>query len=434
MIRSHTVLLTAVAVYLISVVQCDQSGSIAQYAIGRSEAVSDKGLIDVPDDESSYDSTDIWKRKVEDESDEVGKDEFSLDDELYDPEESPEGEAESPEPSPESIEDSYEVNEKDIDDVLKAMPESKVRTASDDEDVDVDGHKDNVDESEMQTSVAKSNPLRIVRVIVASKTFAKVYRNFQLIGRVRKWRGAQEFVCAARKGDSITILSKGLTTKKGKYFGIAAMVRPGGKRWFMTGGRGRRAFKAISLRTVIRLKKADLRKPRQKMCYLRFPYTITHQRRGRYATNKVAKRLFKAGGKYVWARKARVTDVIGVRFMVGGDGCNKPKPSKKPSASPSPKNVVGGARCACRVVRSRTKGECFEFRNAKFSGIPYKVGACRRRVCGLKYECVAPGRRSRILCLRRVARYEVRSVGPVFKGKCKNVPLKPVQPYYAPYS
>lgn len=289
------------------------------------------------------------------------------------------------------------------------------------------------DRTELRTAL-RAPGLRIIKVVVASKTTAQVFRNFQSIGTLRTWTGAQEFVCSAKKGDSIIILAKGTLTRKAKYFGVAAMVQQGGKRWYMTGGPGRRAFKAISIQAMVSLNRPDLRIPRRKMCYLPNTRIIRNQEENRYASNEMAKTLFEYGAKYVWAKGAKVNDVIGIRLVVGGDECNKPKPSRRPKPTPSPNNTEGGKRCPCIVLKTGKDGECFQFRRKVFSKIPYKVGACRRRACGLKYKCVASGSFSRIMCLRRIGRYEVRSIGPVFKGKCKNVPLRPVQPYYAPYS
>lgn len=273
---------------------------------------------------------------------------------------------------------------------------------------------------------------RKVKVVVAAKTTVEVWKNFKLVGSVKSWRRAVKFLFKARIGDSITLVSKGFK----KHFGIAAIIYTGGKRCYVTGGHGRHFFKAIGLKTLKRLKKPDLRTSRRGMCYLRHPYTVKHQRgrRTRFATKGMALYLLRHKAKYVWARGARSNDPVCLRFVVGGDRCNKPKPSKKPSPSPIPKAGGGGARCPCRVVPGATRSECFEFRNKQFSEVPNKVGSCYRRQCGLKYECVEPGRSSRIVCVRQFARYEVRSVGPMFKGKCKNVRLRTAQPFYAPYS
>lgn len=325
--------------------------------------------------------------------------------------------------------DENETTEFNVDDVMSGLPTVQ---DTDREDIEVDDGEDSDDGSEDEaasglTTTMHKQPakkpvgkLRTVKVIVASKTIAQVWRNFKLVGRARSWKAADEVTFKARVGDSITILSKGWKN----FFGVAAMIKPGGKRWYMTAGPGGRAFKAIGLKALKQMKKADLRSPRRKMCFLRYPYAVKPQRGPRYANNTKATLLFKRRAKYVWARGAKANEVIGVRFLVGGDRC------KKPSATPKP----GAARCACRVVRSGSKSDCLEFRNKRFSGIANKVGACRRRKCGLKYECVQPGRRSKVLCVRRFARFEVRSAGPAPNGKCRNVPLRPAQPYYAPYS
>lgn len=318
-----------------------------------------------------------------------------------------------------------------------------VEDGTDDEDVGVDEvedsveGEDNVDASKMPNVIHKKTMIlgkneRKVKLVVASKTTVEVWRNFNLVGSVKSWKRAVKFLFKARIGDSITLNSKGF----GKHFGIAAIIYTGGKRCYVTGGHGRHVFKAIGLKRLKRMNKPDLRTPRRGMCYLRHPYTVKHQRgrRTRFATKGKALYLLRHKAKYVWARWAMQNDVVGLRFVVGGDRCNKPKPSNKPSPTPSPKAGGGGTRCACRVVPGVARSECLEFRNKRFSEMANKVGSCYRRECRLKYECVEPGRKSRIVCVRRFARYEVRSVGPMFKGKCKNVQLRPAQPYYAPYS
>lgn len=368
--------------------------------------------------------------------------------EIY-PQATPEGEDESFPESPEPISNgensSADVADEDDDesddDAVEFNPDdfsvSQVDEVYENEDM-LDEEGDGAsssggdeDGSQLSTTMHKKGGLRQVKVVVASKTRAQVWRNYQKIGTVRTWTNVQQFSCVARGGDSITIISKGRRTKNGPAFGIAAMVNVGGKKWYVTGGRGKRLFKAFSLRSMKRMKRPDLRSPRRKMCFLPHPYAVMPQP-GRWAAKRgMVTFLFKKNkAKYVWARKSSRTDVIGVRFVVGGDKCG----TQKPTPSPSPKNKVGGARCACRVVRSPTKGNCFEFRNKRFSAIPNKKAACRQRVCGLKYECVQPGRRSKILCMRQFARFEVRSIGPSFKGQCKNVPLRPSQAYYAPYA
>lgn len=328
--------------------------------------------------------------------------------------------------------DAFDEKEKTDFDVDTLLSGSEGVGELDREDIEVDEGEDSSEseeveaESDMQTVTHKKKgpkhvgKVRKVTLVVASKTSVQVWRNFKLVGRAKSWRTAEEMVFKARVGDSITILSSGWKS----FYGVAAMVRPGGKRWYVTGGRGRRAFKAIGLKALRRMKKADLRSPRRKMCFLRYPYAVKEQRGKRFAKGGKASLLFKKRAKYVWARGSTADQVIGVRFVVGGDRCGKPTPRPTP----------GGARCACRVVRTGSKGDCLEFHNRRFSGIPNKVGACRPRKCGLKYECMQPGRRSKILCVRRFARFEVRPVGPLSKGRCKNVPLRPAQPYYAPYS
>ena len=282
---------------------------------------------------------------------------------------------------------------------------------------------------------AKLGKLRKITLIVSSKTTAQVWRNFRIVGRCNAWRRAERMVFKARVGDSITIFSKGWTSGGKRIFGVAAIIKPGGKRWFVTGGRGGGAFRAISVRRLKAMgkkRKLDLRRPKAKMCFLRRPVVVTQKTKSRMAKGPSADLLYSKKARYVWARGAKATEPIGLRFVVGPRRCKKPKPTKKPT--PTEKPTPGGARCACRVVRSASKGECFEFRNKRFSEIANKVGGCRRRTCGLKYECMQPGRRSRLLCVRRFARFEVRPVGPAFRGKCKNVRLRPAQPYYAPYA
>lgn len=307
--------------------------------------------------------------------------------------------------------------------------EYKKENGDADDDIDIGDKEEEKDELKMLTSDhKKSKPLsniRKVRMFVASRTTAHVWRNFKHAGKTGSWRNGVELQFKARVGDAITIKTQGW---KGHY-GVIAMIHDGRKRWFMTGGRGRKAFKAISMSALKRIWKPDLRRPGRPMCYLRHPYIVQRQRgRGvRYAKNSEAKMLYRYGAKYVWARGASWRMEIGMRFVVGGVHCKKQTPA------PSPK-AVGGARCACRLVHTNMKGDCFEFRNKRFTELPNKVELCRRRVCGLKYECVQPGRSSSIVCVRRLAQYEVRSIGPVYNGKCRNVPLRPAQAYYAPYS
>lgn len=304
-------------------------------------------------------------------------------------------------------------------------------------DEDSEEDEDSVDGVDMPNAMHKKTMIlgkneRKVKVVVASKTTVEVWKNFTLVGSVKDWRRAVKFLFKAHIGDSITLVSKGF----GKHFGIAAIIYTGGKRCYVTGGHGRHVFKAIGMNTLKRLNKPNLRTPRRGMCYLRHPYTVKHQRgrQTRFATQGKALYMLRHKAKYVWARGASHKDVVTLRFVVGGDRCNKPKPSKKPSPTPRQKPIRGGARCPCRVVPARTRSECFEFRNKRFSGMANKVGTCYRRVCERKYECIEPRRSSRIMCVRRFARYEVRSVGPMFKGKCKNVVLRPARPFYAPYS
>lgn len=353
---------------------------------------------------------------------------------------------ETPDPTPDFDDDSiradglrteeaYEEKEETNFDVDALLSGSQIVGYSEREDIELDNGEDDDGGSEDETGTelfttmhkkagkGTLGKVRTITVIVASKTTVQVCRNFKLVGRTKAWTNAKQIVFKARVGDSITILSKGLK----RFYGVAAMIKQGGKRWYTTAGPGGRAFKAIGLKALQKMKKGDLRSPRRKMCFLRYPYAVKDQRT-RKARSKTAAVLFKKRARYVWARGAKSTDVIGVRFVVGGDRCKKPKPK------PTPKPTAGAARCACRVVRSESKGDCLGFRNKRFTEIANKVGPCRKRKCGLKYECVQPGRRSKIVCVRRFARFEVRPVGPQSKGRCKNVPVRPAQPYYAPYS
>lgn len=361
---------------------------------------------------------------------------YDIPDAVRPPVESPEEEAEkSPKQALESEKDEDSIAERMEDWVVD---DAEGRFGTDnvevEEGVGWEDESDDMDGSGLLTSTHKKSNERLrnvrkVRVFVASKTTVGVWRNFKAVGNSKTWKNAVELRLKARVGDSITLISKG----RKRHFGIAAMIHDGRNHWFRTGGRGGRAFKAIELTALKKKMKPDLRRPGRKMCYLRYPYIVTPQRgRGiRYARNGKAKVLYRYGAQYVWARSASYRAKIGVRFVVGGVRCKRPRPSKKPS--PSPKVGIV-ARCACRAVRTGSKGECFEFRNKRFSELANKVAPCRRGVCGLKYECVQPGSRSRIVCVRRFARYDVRSIGPVFKGKCRNVPLRSAQPYYAPYS
>ena len=352
---------------------------------------------------------------------------------------------------PDSVEDKADENLSDDagtdESITDDNDDAEAELADEDlSDQDVQGHdesqeeeaNDNEDDgqygSEMSTSSRGGTryALRPIVMVVTSRTPFKVFRNSQKVGWGNNWRKALTISFKARNGDAITVITNGTSN----HFGVSAFIQVGRHHRFVTGGRGGGAFKASSLRLLSGSARKRFMKAKKKLCFLKRPVSLPNGSGLRYAKNRDGRFLLSLGARYMWARRAKPTDVMWLRFVVGGEVCGRPKVSRspRPTPSPSPKNVVGGARCACRVVRGRSKGECFEFRNSRFSEISNKVGACRERDCGLKYECVQPGRRSRILCVRRFARYEVRSIGIKSKGKCRNVPLKPAKPYYAPYS
>ena len=411
----------------------EESGSGADLKEAGVEPTSDPmGMLDVVSDESSADISEENEPEdgYEADSDDSSMTAVDVADSLEDKDDEDLGdEAGTGENIMDDIDDAdAELGDGDLSvEGVQGQDESQEEEANDNEDDGQDG-------SEMSTSSRGGTryALRPIVMVVTSRTPFKVFRNYQKVGWGSNWRKALTISFKARNGDAITVITNGTS----KHFGVSAFIQVGRHHRFVTGGRGGGAFKASAFRLLSGSARKRFTKAKKKLCFLKRPISLPNGSGLRYARNRDGRFLVSLGARYMWARRAKPTDVMWLRFVVGGEVCGRPKVSRspRPTPSPSPKNVVGGARCACRVVRSRSKGECFEFRNSRFSEISNKVGACRERDCGLKYECVQPGRRSRILCVRRYARFEVRSIGIKSKGKCRNVLLKPSKPYYAPYS
>ena len=256
-----------------------------------------------------------------------------------------------------------------------------------------------------------------VWVTLSTKSSAAVYHNRRFVGAVKHWTHVRTFKFKARRRDTIGIISSGSSA----FHGVVAAIKvafPQKRRLYVTGRSG--FFKAIAVSKTKSRDRKFWRTRFFKTCHWRRPVSVRPQKGKRFAKRFPLKKL---KAKYIWARGERKGKPVLIRFKVGGERCKPVKPTPRP----------GPKRCACRPVKTKINGECYEFTNPKMSKTFNRNARCKKRDCTPSYECVSSGRKPKTLCVRRFATSEVRIVGRVFKRVCRNVRVRPAKPFYVPY-
>lgn len=151
------------------------------------------------------------------------------------------------------------------------------------------------------------------------------------------------------------------------------------------------------------------------------------------AVSRKRVRGFPRHARKVWARKAKRKGIMLLRYVVGGERCNKrpKKPTKPtlpmPQTYPPTTGTIGGQsdsmHCPCRPIPNENS-YCYEMKN-----MYVKKGRCSRRKCETKYECV-PGDKSLPDCVKRISKYQVVHVGWKI---CKKLRVDPPTMFWVRY-
>lgn len=295
-----------------------------------------------------------------------------------------------------------------------------------------------------------------VEVIMSAKSIANLYHNNNPIGSATDSGRAYKFEFEAYSHDVIAISSSGSR----KYHGVIALINIENK-VYVTGEYG---FKAIeeNLATYRARDSNFWRTTAFKSCSWNRPVNVRRQK-GRGTVRDFPNTEAKYVWANVWANNERNDEMIFLRFVIHGEECNEntPKQTYTPSPNPehtytpspmtSPKHTytqipstspkytphpshsaipVGGDKCECRLVKTDSIGDCFDFNNVRMYTTYSQKALCMRRDCDAKFECVDAGEKGESICVRRFATSEVRPVGPVFNQYCINVKLPYAKPFY----
>lgn len=259
----------------------------------------------------------------------------------------------------------------------------------------------------------KRRPVQfLVRITVAAKGKAWVFQNARHLGDINHWNQVRTYKIRATRNDVIAIKSQGVHGR----FGLVAVIRvdwPGRhKRYYVTGRTSN--FKAVATHRSSQEDRRFWTRPGYSTCHWK---SVRVMRTGRLFARRFPLKQFKA--RYVWARQENKGRQVLFRYKLTGERCKRPH-------SRFPK------KCACKTVRTQTNAVCYQFTNHKMYKTINRNGRCRKRNCAPTYQCVFGQRKPRMICVRRFATSEVKTVGRVFNRLCRNVRIHR-KPFYVPY-